>query len=366
MTREYLSIAVFFLVATVFFYLFYRIIIPFFVPICWAAVFAILFYPMYEWVRSRVKSRGLSSLIMCLMIVLLIIGPLTYLFVAVVGEAVAAVARVNEMYQSGQLDNMLSFNLPWMDSLRDKMSNYYDMSQVNLDQMARDAINSVSGVLINQTSWLVANATKAVFYFVLMIFTMYYFFTDGERLVQKIKRLTPLASKRVETTFVQLRDIIQATMYGGVVVALSQGVLGGILFASVGITSPAFWGAIMAFLAIIPFVGAFIVYVPAGIILIVGGSYIKGIIVIAVGSLVISQTDNVIRPWLISGRTEMHPLLLFFSIMGGISLFGLLGLVLGPIVAAVFITLTKVVEHRLHADDHTEGGSGGERLLSER
>jgi predicted PurR-regulated permease PerM len=140
-------------------------------------------------------------------------------------------------------------------------------------------------------------------------------------------------------------------MQGGVVVALLQGVLGGALFAIMGISSPIFWGAIMAFLAIIPIVGASIVYIPAGIILIIGGSYVKGIIVIAIGSLVISQTDQVVRPLLISGRAEMHPLLLFFSIMGGIMLFGLLGLVMGPIIAAVFVTVIKDIEEKLHSND---------------
>ncbi|MDH3891652.1 MAG: AI-2E family transporter [candidate division Zixibacteria bacterium] len=364
MTREYLSVAVFFLVAAIFFYLFYRIIIPFFVPICWAAVFAILFFPVYEWILGRVKSPGLTSALLCTMIVLLIIGPITYLFVAVVGEAATAVTKVNELYKSGQLDSLLSFDLPWVNTLREELSGYFDMSKVDLDEIARDAINNVSGILLNQTSWLVANGTKAVFYFALMIFTMYYFFTDGVKLVAKIKKLMPLKAKRVESTVRNLREVIQATMYGGVVVALLQGFLGGVLFAVAGISSPIFWGAIMAFLAIIPFVGASIVYVPAGVILIFGGSYIKGIIVIAVG-LLISQTDNVVRPWMISGRTEMHPLMLFFSIMGGIALFGLLGLVMGPIIAAVFVTLIKVVEQRLHADDHTEGGSGGAHLVSE-
>ena len=106
----------------------------------------------------------------------------------------------------------------------------------------------------------------------------------------------------------------------------------------------------MAFLAIIPFVGAFIIYIPAGLILIISGSYIKGIIVVIIGSVVISQVDNVLRPYLISGRTSMHPLLLFFTILGGIYLFGLLGIVLGPLIAAVFVTLLKIFEFQLHPE----------------
>ena len=362
MKREYLSISIFFLVAAIFFYLFYEIMIPFFVPIAWAAVFAILFFPVYEKLLAKLKSPGLTSVLLCFLIVLLIIGPITYLFVALVGEAAGAVARVDELYRSGQLDKLLSFDLPWLNTAREKLSGYVDLSKVDLDAIVREGIESVSTLLLNQTSWLVANGTKAVFYFVLMIFTLYYFFKDGERVVDKIKRLMPLRPERVDSTLYQLRDVIQATMYGGVVVALLQGVLGGIMFAAVGISSPIFWGAIMAFLAIIPFVGAFIVYMPAGIILIIGGSLAKGIVVIAIGSLVISQTDNVVRPWLISGRTEMHPLMLFFSILGGIALFGLLGLVMGPLIAAVFVTLIKVVEDRLHSERPDEVTTAQDQL----
>ncbi len=351
MKREYFLISLFFLISAGIFYLFYQIIVPFFIPIAWAAVFAILFFPLYERVLKRVKRRGLASLIVCLVIVVLIIGPVTYLFVALVQEAANAVAQVNALYQSGQLDKLLSFDLPWMDSVKDKLTPYFDLQKISLDEMAKNAITRVSQLVVSQTTWLVANATKAVFYFGLMLFAMYYFFTDGLELVGKIKRLMPLAPMQINRAFIQLRDVIQATMYGGVAIALLQGLLGGILFAAVGISSPVFWGAIMAFLAIIPIVGASFVYIPAGVILIIGGSWVKGLIVILVGTVVVSQIDNVIRPLMISGKTSLHPLMLFFTIMGGISLFGLLGLVVGPMIAAGFTILLKIFESRLHPDE---------------
>jgi len=356
MKREYLLVALFLSIAAIFFYLFYRIIIPFFVPITWAAVFVIIFFPLYEWVCKKVKSRGLASLLLCLFIVILIIGPITYLFAALVNEAADAVAKVNAMYKSGQLDKILAIDLPWIDAVKQKLNQYYDLSKINLDELIKDSIDRVTGVIFSQTSWLIANATKTIFYLILMVFTMYYFFKDGAAIVGKIKKLMPISPEQVELTFGHLRDVIQATMYGGVVVALIQGMLGGILFAIVGIPSAVFWGAIMAFLSIIPFLGAFIIYVPAGIILLLGGSYVKGIVVIAVGTFVISQSDNIIRPYLISGRTSMHPLMLFFAILGGIALFGLLGVVVGPLIAAVFVTLLRIFEFKLHPETEPEVG----------
>lgn len=347
------------MIAAAIFYLFYQIIIPFFVPIAWASVLVIIFYPLQTRIQRYVKRRNLRALLMCVLIIVLIIGPITYLFVAVVYQAAGAVARVNELYNSGELKEWLDFDLPVWQSARDMLSQYYDISQIKFDEIAKDAINKVSGVLLNQTTWLIANGTKAVFYFSLMIFAMFYFFRDGERLVAKIRRLLPLTPAQIEAAFKELRDVIQATMYGGVVIALLQGVLGGLLFVIMGIPSPVFWGAVMAFLALIPLVGAFIVYVPAGIILILTGATAKGIIVLLVGTFVISQTDNIFRPLLISGKTSLHPLLLFFTILGGIAMFGLLGLVVGPMVAAGFTILLNIFEMKLHPDDSAAAGDDG-------
>ena len=185
----------------------------------------------------------------------------------------------------------------------------------------------------------------------LMIFAMYYFFSDGERIVNKAKRLMPLTMEQTNIAFSQLRDVIQATMYGGVFIALFQGFLGGLLFWIVGISSPVFWGFIMAFLSFIPMVGAFLIYVPAGLILMLSGSVITGLVVIAFGTIVISQVDNLIRPYLISGRTSLHPMLLFFALLGGIAVWGFLGIVMGPIIAAAFMILLRVFEMRLHPED---------------
>jgi predicted PurR-regulated permease PerM len=351
MKREQILIVLFVLFTAIFFYLFYQMIVDFFVPICWAAVFVITFFPLYEKLLKRLKSKGLTAVIFCSLIIVLIIGPFAYLFAVLVNEAATAVAKVNAMYQSGQLDEYLSFEVPWITKLKEILSQYFDLTEVNLDNMVKQTADKVGGFVFSQTSWLVTNGTKFIFYFGLMIFTMYYFFKDGEALVQEVKKLIPLSKEQVDRTFRYLREVIYATMYGGVVVALVQGLLGGIMFAAFGISSPVFWGAVMALLSIIPLVGAFIVYIPAGFILIIGGSYLKGILVIALGTAVISQVDNVLRPFLISGRTAMHPLLLFFSILGGIALFGLLGVVLGPLIAAVFVTLIKILELKLHEGD---------------
>lgn len=358
MKREHVLATLLLGVTAAIFYLFYQLVVPFFVPICWAAVLAIVFYPLYLRLQRHVRWTGLAATLMCLMIVVLIIGPITYLFVALVQEASDAVTSVDDWYTSGQLNQALQVQLPLWDFVREKLAPYYDLTKVNLDEMVKDAIGRIGGAVVNQTRWLITNGTKAVFYFFLMIFAMYYFFRDGETTVDKIKRLMPLTPKQTSTAFRQLRDVIQATMYGGVAIALLQGFLGGLIFLIVGLPSPVFWGALMAFLSFIPLVGAFLVYVPAGVILILGGSSVKGIVVILFGSLVISQIDNLLRPFFISGRTSLHPLLLFFTLLGGIALFGLLGIVMGPLIAAAFVILLNVFEMRLHPEEEPAATAG--------
>ena len=348
MKREQILVILFLLFTGIFFYLFYQMVIGFFAPICWAAVFAIVFLPLYQKMLKKLRYKGLTSAIMCLLIIVLIIGPFAYLFIALVEEGAKAVAKINALHDSGQLDSYLNFELPWVKTVAEQLSAYVDVSQFNLNNLVKQAADNVGKFLFSQTGWVISNGTKFVFYFGLMIFTMYYFFKDGEELVKVVKTLVPLPRDQVNRIFRQLRDVIYATMYGGVVVALLQGLLGGILFAIFGIPSPVFWGGVMALLSIIPFVGAFVVYIPAGIILIFSGSVVQGVLVITIGTLIVSQVDNVVRPFLVSGKTELHPLLLFFSMLGGIALFGLLGLVLGPLIAAVFITLLQILELKLH------------------
>ncbi len=348
MKREQIIIALFTLIAAIFFYLFYRTVIPFFIPICWAAVFVILFYPLYERLLKRIKRPTLAAIIMCLLILVLIIGPVTYLGLELVSQTSDAFNRVSDMYTSGELQRYFDFDVPWITALKARLAPFIDFSKITPNEIVKDSFGKVSGIIVNQTTWLITNSTKTAMYFVMMLFSLYYFFKDGRTIVARLKRLMPLSMTQTNTTFDELHDLINATMYSGGVVALLQGFIGGLLFWIMGIQSPVFWGTAMAFMSILPIVGSAIIYIPAGLILIIGGSTVKGLLLIIISTLTIAQVDHFVRPLLVSGKTSMHPLLLFFSIAGGIAFFGLLGIVLGPLVAAVFMTLLEIIELKLH------------------
>ena len=354
MKREYITNALFFLIAAAFFYLFYRIMIPFFTPIAWAGILTIVFHPLYTLLRRKVKSPGAASLLTCVIVCLIIIGPALYIMASLVSEAATAVQKLNDAYQSGELDTILSPNIPFWEAIKKKLADYPQLANLDIEAIVKNAVSTVTRAIGAQATAAIANITMTITYFVLMLFAMFFFFRDGDKIVCFMKRITPLEPDRVQLMYSHLREVIEGMMYGGVVIALIQGFLGGVLFLVMGISSPVLWGAVMAFLAFIPILGPFLVYIPAGIILFIGGSQIKGILLIIIGVLVVSQIDNFLRPMLFKGKTQTHTLMLFFSIMGGIAMFGLLGVVLGPFIAAVFLALLKMFELQLHPETEAE------------
>jgi predicted PurR-regulated permease PerM len=356
MERQYLSASLFFALAALIFYFTYILLAPFFIPLAWAAVLSILFRPLYRRLLTKIQRPGLTSLTICLLIIVLIVGPITYVGMALVEEVADAVTRVNDMYATGELQRLLHVKLPWLEAVKQNLSSYFDVSKVDVNELAKDVIDKIGRLVVGKTTAVLTNVTQGVLYFLMMLFATYYLVKDGHHVVAKLRKLIPLPVEQTDTAFHRLRDVIYATMYSGVLIALLQGALGGLLFYIFGVPSALFWGAIMAFLSILPFLGPFIVYIPAGLILILGGSYFKGGAIILIGTVVVSSVDNVLRPYLMAGKTSMHPLILFFAIAGGVAVFGLLGIVVGPLVAAAFQTLLEVLEQRIGPDNSPSAG----------
>jgi predicted PurR-regulated permease PerM len=322
------------------FYLFGKIILPFITPLVWACVLALLFRPVYVRLLKKLKGRTtLCAFVITLLILVVLIGPIAFLTAALVDEAADAVARANSLYESGELQQFLDLKVPLVEGLREKLSGYYDFTQFDFNEIVRNSIDKIGKFVLDQAGAIISNGTKAVFYFLLMLVSIYYFLKDGDKLVAWLRRAMPLPREKVDSTFKQLGEVIISTITSGLFVAFLQGLLGGILFATVGLPSPIFWGAVMAFLSLLPVIGAFLIYIPAAAVLFLSGSTGKGIIVLVIGVGVISQLDNFLRPKLMADKTALHPLLLFFAIMGGITAFGFTGMILGPVVVAAFVAL---------------------------
>ena len=163
MKREYILTALFFLIVAVFFYMFYQLMIPFFTPIAWAAILVIVFYPVYGWLSIRIKSPWLASLVACILLFIIIIGPAIYLLASLVGEAANAVQLVNEAYKSGNLKEYLTLNIPFFDAVKNKLTDYPQLADVDFETIIKDAVTTITKAIGSQATTVIANITKTVF-----------------------------------------------------------------------------------------------------------------------------------------------------------------------------------------------------------
>jgi predicted PurR-regulated permease PerM len=347
MKKEYVGTAVFAAIVIIVCYLFFVILRPFLKPIIWGAVFAGVFYPLNARIACKLRKKNLRALIMCIIVVALIGVPATFLFVGLIGEVVNVFPRFREAIDAGQLDFILKpESFGWNEKIKEVLAPFVDVSNLDVEMMVTRNLQRLTDFFLAQVSNTVGNISLAVFNFALSVMSMFFFFRDGDRLLVRLRELMPMSEGFKADLSVRLSEVIRASIYGGVLVAGLQGALGGILFWVLGLPSPIFWGAVMAVLSLLPIVGPWFVYLPAAAILFLSGSYVRGGILLALGIVIVSQSDNLVRPLIIGSRTKIPTLLLLFSILGGIKMFGLLGLVLGPVIASILLAFLEVYRPR--------------------
>jgi len=347
MKKEHVGTAAFTALVIIACYLFYIIFRPFLKPIIWGAVFAGIFYPLNAKIAHKLRKKNLRALIMCIIVVAVIGVPTAFLSVGLIAEVVNVLPKFKEAIETGQLDFVLKPEaFGWNERIKEVLGPFVDVSNLDIELMISENLQRLTKFLLGQVSNLIGNISLAIFNFALSVLSMFFFFRDGDRLVVRLKELMPMSEDLKEGLSVRLKEVIIASIYGGVLVAGLQGALGGLIFWILGLPSPIFWGALMAILSLLPIVGPWFVYIPAAVILIVSGSYVRGIVLLALGIITVSQSDNLLRPMIIGGRTKIPTLLLLFSIIGGIKVFGLLGLVLGPVIASIILAFLEVYKPR--------------------
>lgn len=314
----------------------YLIFKPFLVEILVAMVLVSIFYRPYEWLVSKIKSkkvgRQIASLIMCLLVVLIIIIPLTNLIIIAAQKSVLAYADTIKFLNEAD----------WNGAILEK-AHLFGISKENLQGAIVEVAKKSSNWLVSGAASLLKGTTNFLISLILIIFTMFFFFVDGKTMLEKVMHWTPLPNKFDKEIFKKFRDVSYSTFVSTFVVAIVQGFLGALVFVIVGL--PAFFAGIaMAFLSILPYVGAFIVWFPVGIYLLVTGQIWQGVFMLLWGVIVVSNIDNIIRAYMIKGKAEMHPIFVIFSILGGIVLFGFWGVVIGPLVISIAVTIMHIYE----------------------
>ena len=326
------------LVATVIaFYLCWLMLKPFVGVIAWAAVLVIVFYPVHRRIFERTGKASLSAFLSCLLVILVILIPIALITIAVVNELSGAMQNLQ-----AAVNYVLSPDSRIVGPLLNWLGKYVDIAKFRSDEYLLGQLRNASGIIAGQTLGFIGGLISIVVQMFFVIFTMYYFFKDGERVLAAIRDLMPLEPEQAQGVLTRTREVIDASVYGVLSIAIIQGTLGGLAFWVLGLPSAIIWGVVMAFLSMIPMLGSFIVWVPAAIFLAVTGHWMKAILLVLWGALVIGSIDNFLRPMLVGSRTRLHELLIFFAVLGGLNVFGVLGVVLGPVVLAFALALMQV------------------------
>jgi predicted PurR-regulated permease PerM len=342
MKREHIFLIFILFLTFLSIYLLYQILSPFLSSIVWAILLAMVFYPLFIKLRHLLKKREiLSALIMTLLVLVVIVLPLTLLMASLASDVVNIYHQVEEMIKTGQLQAYFEKvqQIPILKSILARVGKHVDLDPLPL---FLNNVNQISTFIFNQTTILLKGFSTFVAGFFFTLLSLYYLFKDGSTLFDRLKEIAPLPSKEKDLLIQRFKDMIHATIYGGILIALIQGVLGGLSFWILGLPSPIFWGTAMGLLSFIPIGGTALIWAPAAIILVIGGAVLKGIVLVGIGVFVISTVDNLLRPFFISTRTNIHPLLLFFAVLGGVQAFGLIGLFAGPLIATLFLTLVEI------------------------
>jgi predicted PurR-regulated permease PerM len=338
-------------------YLCWLMLLPFVNVLAWAAVLVIFFYPVHRRLVARTRRPAMSALLSSLFVIIVILLPLALITFAVVNELSGLLQNVQ-----ARAATLLDPNSPIMGRLTAWLGQYVNVEQLYSQEFLLERLKGLSGTVVGSTFGFVGGMLGVIVQVFFVIFTMYYLFRDGDRIVRALPEMLPLERLQSEVIFTRTRDVIDASLYGVLVIAMIQGALGGLAFWVLGLPSAIVWAVVMIFLSMIPMAGAFIVWVPAAIYLAATGHWIKALILVAWGVLVIGTIDNFLRPKLVGEKTRLHELFIFFSVLGGLKVFGVLGIVLGPVVLAITLALLDVFRQ---ADRRTPVAASSDSLLEQ-
>ena len=315
-------------------YLCYRTLLPFLAPLSWAVVFCIVFFPVYRVMLKLVRLQSLAATATVILVCILILGPFSYFAYLLTVELSNISSAPLDMKTIANL-----FNHPLIRHVTDKLLSFFNITQDELQASVLSGLSAFGKRMVEYAPGRLGDVIGAAFNFVLMVFSLFFFLMDGPYLLERLKEYLPFSKAHKERLTKQVKDIVISTIYGGIVVALALGCVGSLTFGFLGLHGPGMWGLAIAISSFIPFVGSALVWIPAVLWLLFKGAIVKAIIVLLIATLATALIDNIIRPVIIGNRLRMPLLVIFFGALGGVGFFGLIGIVLGPLVLAVFISI---------------------------
>jgi predicted PurR-regulated permease PerM len=314
------------------------LLVPYYTAVLWAVILAILFFPLHKRLERFLGGRStIAALLTVLLCICLVILPALVLLASLVQEGTSLYQRIssNEIDLNAHLLRLQAvlptFVDDWLNSL--KLGGFAEL-WAKLSSGVMEAGQSIAGGVLSFGQ----NTLQFFISMGLMLYLLFFLFRDGASLGRMMRHSIPLSDDYTRQFLDKFAAVVRATVRGNVIIAIIQGTIGGISFWALGIEAALLWGVVMTFLSMLPAVGAAIVWIPAAIWLFLVGAWIKGIIMVVIGALVIGLVDNLLRPPLVGQGARLPDYVVLISTVGGISLFGLSGFVIGPLIAALFIS----------------------------
>lgn len=319
--------------------LFLSMIHQFLMAIFMAGLFSAMVSPLHQWLTDKLRGRqNLASILTVLGIVLLVLTPLSILITLIVTQAISIGQAVTPWVQT-------FINEPTaLTSYLEKLPYYQEVLPYRdvIIQKLGELVGTVSSFLIDSFSSFTKLTLDAIFSSIIMLYVMFYFLTMGDLLLRKILFFLPLEDINEQRLLHRFTSVTRATLKGTLIIGIMQGSICGLAFSIAGIEGPVFWGSLMAVMSIVPAFGTAIIWFPALVILALMGQFAGVVVLFVMCGLIAGNLDNIVRPRLVGKDTEMHDLFVLFGTLGGISMFGLLGIIIGPIVTALFITIWEI------------------------
>ncbi|HFC97041.1 MAG TPA: AI-2E family transporter [Thermosulfurimonas dismutans] len=321
-----------------------RLLEPFFRPIFWALILGLYLFPVNRFFRRRLKGRrGLSALLLTFLVVFFVLLPLSFILTEVTRQALEIVGQARKVLQSGPEGIVFSLQkYPRIYALFKSILLKLSPFENQLKQLLAAMASSAGQFLLTQGKALFRNTVQLFLDLVFMLITLFYLFRDGDLFYEELKKLLPTTVEETERITGKVQEVLRAVLFGGLLTGLAQGVAALIIYLLLGVSPAVLLGLLTAASSFVPLVGTTLVWGPVAVYLILKASVIKALILLLYGALVISQIDSLLRPFIVGSQTEIHTLFLFFSILGGLKVFGLLGVFLGPIILSLAISLVEI------------------------
>jgi predicted PurR-regulated permease PerM len=314
----------------------YRTAEPFFTEIGWAVVLAVCLAPMQARLARRLGPTG-SAAVLTAMVVVVVMVPLLLVAYVLAGEGPQLANDVkNYVDARGGPLGLVHVAWEWL-----RARHFVLPSEETVTRHFSQRLDEVASDVGAQAGHLIEQAVAFVFSLTITLCMLFFMLRDGPQMASGVRRVLPFGPERNARLLVLIHDIVSTSVTSTLVIAVIQGIVGGLAFLLLGVPGALLWAGLMTILAVLPVAGATLVWAPAAVWLALSGSFTKGLVLALVGVLIISNIDNVVRPLMLSGQSRMSTLMLIISLFGGVSAFGFIGLVLGPVVGAVFTGLVK-------------------------